>query len=92
MTINIIGVIYKTTPSDDPENPIIETLTGWHVNSDRVIDGCDDYLLTGESVPEVPYNLFAGVPAEDTFFYVFPDEATAQSFGIGLPDPVDELI
>lgn len=86
MSINIIGTIYKTTPSDDPENPTAITLDGWHVNSTEVLSECDEYLLKGDSIPAVPYNLFAGVSAEDTFFYAFPDEATAQEFGIGVTE------
>jgi hypothetical protein len=30
--IDIIGTIYKVVDDSDPENPVMKTLSGWHVN------------------------------------------------------------
>ena len=95
MSINIIGPITILNPKSDPDMPELMFLeskdkdgvkfVGWHVNSTEWIAEISEY----EVFPSTPYNVFAGV---QTYFYSFPDEATAQSFGIGLPDPVDELV
>lgn len=83
MNYAIIGTIYNNDGEYDEEGNVITDPTvmeGYHVNTTTKLVGLDDYLVT----PEVPRQVFAGVP---TFFYSFPDEA----FWLGLGEEVDEV-
>ena len=75
---NIVGIITRIIDNSDPDNPVTETLQGYHVNALSPIDGADDYLVT----PEHPTRRYA--PPAETIFYRFPDEQTFREF---VPEP-----
>lgn len=70
--LKIIGKLYDID-STDPENQVSVELAGCHVNSTEELSGLDDYRV----YPNSPKYVFSGISAENTFYYSFPDRATA---------------
>lgn len=57
-SIDIIGEITKIVDSSDPENPVIEILPGWHVNTrGEVTAEMETYLMNPD--PVTPYRVWA---------------------------------
>lgn len=78
MNIDIIGTLYEPTGNvlkDDEgmEYPEMQPISGFHINTDALIEGADDYLVK----PTIPRRVFAGV---ETKFYCFPSEEVFRQF------------
>lgn len=86
--INRIGTIVKIISTENSE--VFETLDGYHVNSTEEVKEAEDYLIPTptrtisdeegnlKEMP-MPYSLFFGIPAEDTFFYKFSTKEECDS-------------
>lgn len=68
---------------DEDDNPILEVVDGYHVDSLAPIEGADDFLTT----PATPQHGFLGVPLGDVYRYKFNDEAHYHEF---VPQVDDE--
>lgn len=68
--------IQKQIGIDENDDPIFETVDGYHIDSLEPIDGAGDCLI----YPATPYHGFAGVPLEDVYRYKFDDEAHFHEF------------
>ena len=67
MSTHVIGTITNSTPTDDPEVFLIETLDGYHVASTEQMVGWEEFETTYEKPPMEFYGV-------DTFYYKFDDE------------------
>ena len=67
MSIHVIGTITNSTPTDDPEVFLTETLDGYHVASTEQIADWGAFKTTYETPPMEFYGV-------QTFYYKFNDE------------------
>lgn len=79
--IDILATITHVTGYDENDEPVIEKLDGFHVNSTVEIDGWADYRV----IPETPERVFGGV---DTYFYCFADKAAFEAAADAAADVV----
>jgi hypothetical protein len=48
-----LGTLYTVTPTDDPENPLVTPMDGYHVNM-RVLNEIPEYLESYRVYPVTP--------------------------------------